>query len=274
MKRILIFLMIVLCCSAMADYTLAQGEAVDVITLLDGNKMKGKVTGVDADTFTFVYQGESLTYSVKKSEIHKIQFASGRVELINDMQQAAAEAEPSEALPPVQHNLVAVLPFSYMGEGGARDVKLGKKVQSDCYNLLQKLAPNFTIQDPLKTNAYLARQGVNESNFDSFLPGEFCHMLGAEYVIIGSVLVNYEGTTNYSSSSTESKRKDDGKKKTTYSNSSSSSTDQFETQVDIKIYTEDGQNVSSQSRRSFWPTEDAYQTTMHYLLKRSPLYSK
>ncbi len=272
MKKILLLSFILSFYLAIPVQLCAQDEAVDVITLLDGKIMKGKITGIQDDAFTFVYQGEALTYTVKKSDINQIEFASGRVEVINEISVASGSNDAEEM--PIQPNLVAVLPFSYMGQGGARDVKLGKKVQSDCYNLLLKFAPHYTIQDPMKTNAYLARHGVDEGNFDSFLPDEFCHMLGAEYVVIGSVLVNFEGTTNYSSTSSESKKKDDGNKKTTYSNSSTSSTDKFETQVDIKVYNQDGQNISSQSRTSFWPTEDAYQATMQYLLKRGPLYSK
>ncbi|WP_163708530.1 hypothetical protein [Mangrovibacterium lignilyticum] len=252
----------------------AQQAPVDVITLMNGNEMKGKVTAINGNDIKFVYQGEELTYTVKKEEINKIQFSSGRVEIINDVTESEAAQEDSSGLPETQRNLVAVLPFSYLGEGGAKDEKLSKKVQSDCYNLLLKFAPHFSVQDPLKTNAYLARQGVNESNIDGFLPDELCHILGAEYVVIGSILVDYKGTTNYSNSSSESKKKDDGKKRTTYSSTSSSSTEQFETQVDLKIYTDDGHNISSQSRRSFWQTEDAYAVTLQYLIKRSPLYSK
>jgi len=254
--------------------TSAQSSPVDIITLLSGNEMRGKVTAIESDAVKFVYEGEDLSYTVKKDEINKIQFASGRIEIVNEMKESAPDQGASDNFPPMQRNLVAVVPFSYLGEGGTRDIKLGKKVQSDFYNLLLKFAPRFSVQDPLKTNAYLARHDVTEENFDSFLPDELCHILGAEYVVIGSVLVNYKGSTNYSSSSSESRKKDDGKKRTTYSSSSSSSTEQFETQVDLKVYTNDGHNIYSQSRTSFWQTEDAYQATMQYLLKRSPLYSK
>jgi len=270
-NAILIFFIFVLVAGFTA--TVSAQSSVDIITKLNGEEMKGKVTAIEGDEVKFVYEGETLTYSVKKADINKIQFASGRTQVFNEVSTAQAAA-PDQGGMDIQRNLVAVLPFSYIGEGGAKDEKLSKKVQSDCYNLLLKFAPRFTLQDPLKTNAYLARQGIDHSNIDGFLPEELCQILGAEYVVVGSILVDYKGTTNYGSTSTETKKNDEKNKKSTYSSSSSSSTEQFETQVDVKIYTSDGQNISSQARRSFWQTEDAYQATLQYLIKRSPLYSK
>lgn len=252
----------------------AQDQAVDVVTLMNGNQMNGKVTGISDDAITFVHQGETLSYTVKKAEINKIQFASGRIEIINEVKDPEPAQGYSSATPEVQRNLVAVLPFTYTGKGGERDDKLSKKVQSDCYNQLLKMAPRFTIQDPLRTNAMLVKHGVNAENIEGFMPDELCHILGAEYVVIGSILVDSKGVTNYNNSSTQAKQSADNRKTNVFNSGSSSSVEQFETQVDLKIYSQDGNNISSQSRRSFWQTSDAYQITLQYLLKRTPLYSK
>lgn len=274
-KLFLFFLLVALCITGLwSEPVLAQSDSFDVVTLLNGKEMKGKVTGITDDDITFVYQGETLSYTVKKEEINKIQFASGRIEEINPELETSANAAAAVDVPVIQPDLVAVLPFAYIGEGGSKDEKLSKKVQADCYNLLLKLAPQYAIQDPMKTNALLARNGINESNVEGLLPDELCQILGAGYVVIGSILVDYKGTTNYGSSNTESKKSADNKKMSTYTSSSSSATEQFETQVDLKVYTSGGQNISSQSRRSFWQTEDAYQITLQYLLKRTPFYSK
>ena len=275
MKRILIYLLIAMSTVGVSNqFAFAQSESTDVVTLLNGNEMKGKVTDTTNDAITFVHQNETLTYTVKKDEINKIQFASGRIEIINDMKESEAVQGYSSTIPPIQRNLVAVLPFSYIGQGGEKDEKLSKKVQSDCYNLLLEQAPRFSIQDPMKTNALLARQGIDESNIEGFLPDELAHIFGSEYVVIGSVLVDYKGTMNSGSSNTTSEKKNNGNKKTTYSSDTSSSTEQFQTQVDLKIYTDDGRNISSKSKTSLWQKENAYQITLKYLIKRCPLYSK
>ena len=275
MKRILIYLLIAMATVGVSNqFAFAQSESTDVVTLLNGNEMKGKVTDTTNDAITFIHQDETLTYTVKKDEINKIQFASGRIEIINDMKESEAVQGYSSTMLPIQRNLVAVLPFSYIGQGGEKDEKLSKKVQSDCYNLLLEQAPRFSIQDPMKTNALLARQGIDESNIEGFLPDELAHIFGSEYVVIGSVLVDYKGTMNSGSSNTTSEKKNNGNKKTTYSSDTSSSTEQFQTQVDLKIYTDDGRNISSKSKTSLWQKENAYQITLKYLIKRCPLYSK
>ncbi len=251
----------------------AQSESVDAVILMNGNEMKGKVTGITDDAIAFIHQGETLAYTVKKEEINKIKFASGRVEIINEVKEQAKSGN-SATMSSIQRNLVAVLPFSYIGQGGEKDEKLSKKVQSDCYNLLLKHASRFFIQDPMETNALLARQGINGSNIEGFLPGELAQILGSEYVVVGSVLVDYKGTTNSDSGSTTSEKKNNGNKKITFSTGTSTTTEQFKTQVDLKVYVDDGRNISSESKTSLWQGEDAYQTTLKYLVKRCPLYSK
>jgi len=42
----------------------------------------------------------------------------------------------------------------------------------------------------------------------------------------------------------------------------------------MKIYTDQGQNVFAQSHNSFWPNQNAYETTLKYLIKRTPLHHK
>ncbi|MEL7587484.1 MAG: hypothetical protein AAGU19_12285 [Prolixibacteraceae bacterium] len=275
MKRILIYLLVAMTVCINNQFASAQSESADVVTLMNGNEMKGKVTGTTDDVITFVHQGETLAYTVKKDEINKIKFASGRVETFNDKKKGESNLGGALAtMPSTQRNMVAVLPFSYIGQGGEKDEKLSKKVQSDCYNLLLKYASRFSIQDPMKTNALLARQGINGSNLDGFLPSELAVILGTEYVVVGSVLVDYKGTTNNESASTTSERKNNGNKRTTFSLGTSTTTEQFKTQVDLKVYVDDGRNISSESKTSLWQKEDAYQNTLQYLIKRCPLYSK
>ena len=274
MKKVITYFMIAAIIIGVSNQCVyAQTEPVDVVLLMNGSEMKGKVTGITSDAITFVHQGETLSYVVKKEEIIKIKFASGRVEIINDVQEQTRNKD-SAPVSSVQRNLVAVLPFTYIGEGGEKDEKLSKKVQSDCYNLLLKYASRFSIQDPMETNALLARQGINGGNIETVLPVELAQILGSEYIVIGSVLVDYKGTTNNESSSSSSEIKDKGNKKTTFSSGTSTSTEQFKTQVDLKVYVDNGRNISSESRTSLWQGEEAYQATLKFLIKRCPLYSK
>src|SRR4030095_15015198 len=55
----------------------------DVVLKANVDEMVGKVTEMGDDFIKFVYKGETLSYTVKKQDILKITYASGRVEVIN-----------------------------------------------------------------------------------------------------------------------------------------------------------------------------------------------
>lgn len=253
----------------------AQEVQYDKVIKINGEEMIGKVTEINDDGIKFVHKDESLSYSVKKSEINKIQFASGRIEFFtqapNASPTAAASPQAANSVQP-HHNLVAVLPFDYMGTGGARDEKMGFKVQSDCYTFLRKKASLFTIQDPMTTNALLVKNNLQVDNLIGLTPGEMANLLGVEYVIYGSVVINQTGVTNSSSNSYSSKS--NGSRFNAVNFGSSTSTASFNTTVDMKIYNDQGQNVYADTHDSFWPDENAYEITLQYLIKRTPLYSK
>ncbi len=255
---------------ALASASAQAQESFDKLTMLNGEEHIGQVVAIDEHNIEFVHKNESLHYTYAKTDINKIQFASGRIEIVNKAEAAAA----SGAAVSLQdhHNQVAVLPFTYMSSDGAHDDQMEKKVQSDCYTLMTKFAGEFKLQDPTTTNATLIKHNVNSSNIDGFTPAELCNILGVEYVVMGTVTVRYTSTSNYSGSSKTSEQKNN--KNRSYTSTSSSSTDNFQTQVDMKMYSDQGQNVYANSHTSFWMTEDAYTVTLQWLIKRSPLYRK
>jgi hypothetical protein len=118
----------------------------------------------------------------------------------------------------------------------------------------------------------LVKNNITSESIIGFTPIELAHILGVEYIILGTVTVNEKGVTTSSGSYYEEKNK--GKKSTGIILGSSSTTVEFSTAVDMKIYSDQGQNIFAQSHDSFWQTEDAYQITLQYLIKRSPLYNK
>lgn len=252
---------------------IAQEANVDKIVKVDGEEMLGKVLEIEEEAVKFVYTGETLTYTVKKADINKIQFASGRVQFFTESPSASPNASPS-ATPFVEshHNLVAVLPFDYMNTGGNRDDKMGLKVQSDCYTYLRKKAKLFTIQDPMTTNALLVKNNLSVDNLIGLTPQEMANLLGVEYVVYGSVVISQTGVTSTNSNYYTGKSSGSRYKSANFGSSSSSA--DFNTNVDLKIYTDQGQNVYSDTHDSFWPDENAYEITLNYLIKRTPLYSK
>lgn len=253
----------------------AQGENVDKVVKIDGQEMIGTVTEVGDEHIKFVHKGESLSYTVKKSEINKIQFASGRIEFFtaspNSTESETAGNTPANSVQS-HHNIVAVLPFDYMNSGGTRDEKMGLKVQSDCYTYLRKKAAQFTIQDPMTTNALLVKNNLQIDNLIGLTPQEMANLLEVEYVVYGTVVISQTSVTSTNSNSYSGKSNGNRYNSTNFG--SSSSTANFNTNVDLKIYNDQGQNVYTDTHDSFWPNENAYEITLQYLIKRTPLYSK
>lgn len=82
MKRLtLLFLTVLFSISTFSQSTTT--EKADVILKINGDEMKGKITKISDTDLTFIYSGETLEYTVKKSDILKITHASGRIETIN-----------------------------------------------------------------------------------------------------------------------------------------------------------------------------------------------
>ena len=239
--------------------------------MLDGESKSGKVVGISDDLIEFIHDGESLKYSFKKTEISKIEFASGRIEVFNEMPSLASRnAELVD-----HHNKIAVLPFVYIRDGEQKkNDAMERKVQGELVSVMQNHVGVLKIQPATETNALLAKNGINDENFVQFTMPEIANLLGVEYVIQSTLAINQQGSTTYNSSSTAIKKDDNKNKLTAFSSGASSTQLQFQTNVDMTLYNDKGEMVWTQSKESFWPTEDAYQQTLKFLLKRSPVYSK
>lgn len=272
MKKLLVLLVIAF--SGVLTSPICAQESVDKLVMLNGDEYVGKVVEMDTDALKFVHENEDLVYTYEKADINKIQFSSGRIEVITPV--SNTPEQDSEGVLQDHHNLIAIIPFSFIGDGGMRDKKLEEKVQMDCYNVLKKFATEFKVQNPLTTNALLVKNGVTDETKAAFTPEELIHVLGVEYIVVGNVTVLNTGSSTYRASvSQEKKEKRSNKLVNVISDTGSSSTvNQFKTQVDLQIFNDMGQNIFTQSHDSFWQTEDAYEITLKYLIKRSPLYRK
>lgn len=255
---------------SIVQFSFAQTAATDKLVMLSGEEKIGQVTEIGDTFIKFIHKGETLNYTFKKSDINKIQFASGRIEFFTQSAQTGKDSIKTGIQD--HHNVVAILPFTYIGSGGSRDEKMAIKAQGDCFNILKKESSQLILQDPITTNALLIKGGINESNIVGFTPNDLAQLLGAEYIIYCTVTINQRGSTTTGTNYFNAKNS--GNRTTGFGLGSSTSTANFNTNVDMKIYTDQGQNVFAQSHNSFWPNENAYETTLKYLIKRTPLYHK
>ena len=245
-------------------------ESFDKVLMNSGEQKTGKVMAIDEESIKFVHRNETLTYTIAKKDINKIEFASGRIEVITPVNMVS---EDQAGQLQAHHNVIAILPFAFASNvGGNLPDKMNTKVQSDCARLLRKSTRQFTVQDPINTNAILGKHKINSDNVTSYTPEEIAHILNVEYVIYGSVTVTQTGATTTGGDYFNAK--DKGRKVSGYNLSTTSSTSQFSTDVEMNVYNETGENIFSRSHESFWQTNDAYEITLQWLLKRSPFYSK
>lgn len=251
----------------------------DVLVMLNGDRKEGKVTAMKDDAVQFVYSGETLPYEFKKSEINKIEFASGRVETIT-----AAAAQPV-AVNNDRHGKIAVLPFQIITtESALGGEAMAGQLQFDCFKSIKDNTSGLALQDPMTTNSLLAKHGLDAQKIRTMAPKDVAIALGVEYVVYGMANITNKGSATYGSGYATTKGKENEKwqnnksttktTKTTYGSSNSTTMLQYETKIDLSFYSDQGTTVYAEGRQSFGSGVDAYHATLNYLIKRCPFGSK
>ena len=278
MSRPLLLLLVLL----FSISTFAQ-TPVDVILKVNGDEMKGKITKITDTDLTFIYSGETLEYTVKKSDILKITHSSGRVEVVNQPPLPSDIRKNDQIVmkgtPADHHNRIAVLPFHYLIENQPGAEEIGLSAQQDTYAFLSQHSAGYTLIDPRTTNALLAKGGVTKDNITGFTMNELCNILGVEYIIDGTVKQNKASQTSYTSDNSNTNVKRNGNDKVTKVNTSgttfSNAEQRYDVSVSLSIYNDNNANIYNQSHRAFFTnTDGGYNSPLQYLLKRSPLYRK
>ena len=283
MKRILCLLAIILLHYAGTAQTQKKH---DVVVKATGEELTGDVLEINDSTVRFTYAGEKLVYNLRKSDISKITYTSGRVENFAKPTPAASNTSSAPAVQTVpdeeRRNKIAILPFTFLKDGQITAQEVSEEVQNECFAFLSKHSGVYTVIDPRNTNVKLNRAGITKATIMNYTMDDICKAIGVEYVVDGMISQNSTTQSTYGNVSYNAKVKDDNNSKSnsskttaSASGSSYSSTSQnYQSTTDMKIYNDKGQVIFSQNRTSFWSDGDAYKSTIEYLLKRSPLYTK
>ncbi len=267
--------------SVFSQSVFGQSEE-DVITKMDGEEMRGKVTKMGTESVTFVYSGEDLEYEVAKTNIHKIVFASGRTQVINEM---AAPAAAQPATPVVsaadRKGKIAVLPFEFAtNDPSLQGESFETRVQIDCARSLRENTSGLQVQDPRETNAILAQNNMDAQQLAAMTPADVAAVLGVEFVTYGTLKVDNEGAQTYGSSVTTYKDKEErerskkSEKSTEVSSGSSTTVINYDVRVGINIYSDQGTSIFSDSREPFGSGTETYSAALDYMIKRGPHGSK
>lgn len=282
LKKISLLMIIIL--MAMGTKSFAQ----DKITLLNGEVKSGKITGITDEVIKLRYPGEDFDYEIGKIKIAKIEFASGRVEIINSQSGTGFQEpkkQPASAGNTDSQNKIAVLPFEFVtNDPGMTVESMRTLTQNNTANIVKKEYGLLTLQDPITTNAILAKNNISHNNISGFAPEELAHLLGVEFVIFGMVNIVNNGSTTQGSSVASYKEKEknnsqgnsDNKNSagTAVVSTSSSTKIDFDTTVDFRLFNDRGENLYSESRHAFGSSIDSYRGSIQYMVRRTPFGSK
>jgi len=261
------------------NMVLAQGGSTtktDRIIFLDGHTKEGMVTALVNDKIRFTHRGETLSYEFTKKEIERIEYASGRTELLTVKREIEDIDQPVNT-----KNRVAVLPLNYIADGNLSKMEnMPFLLQQMTIGFLSKSAAELKFVDPSEINVLLLRAGIHESNMREYTPKELARLLRVEYVIMGTVMQDRGKIVTVNHHRTQSRKNTDrdwdghNTKERRESHGSTVTGQQIENQVSLSIYNNRGENIYSRSRHSLIANTDGYQNTLRYLLKRTPLYER
>lgn len=260
-------------------------EKVDIVFMANGEQKSGKVLGVTPEIVKFKYTGEEIEYELAKSNIAKIKFSSGREEVFQVAETAATVSTQPSTTAADAHNKIAVLPFQFISNDPGMDANsLSNLAQNTTANSIREEYGSLILQDPMTTNALLAKSNIDHSNITTMTPGEVAKLLGVEYVVYGTVNLTNKGATTYGSSGTTYKERektdytrgksDERTKGNVFTSSSSSTTIEYDTSVDFRLFNNQGTNLYSDSRHVFGSEVSSYENGINYMIKRTPFGSK
>lgn len=277
--------------------TINAQQKPDIILKINGEENVGKVLEINDTAVKFTFQGETLVYTIKKQDILKITYSSGRIEFFNKPKLPSESNTSNTAAPQSDkagvnndalashHNKVAILPFKYLIDKLDAGEEMTYKVQEEAFSFLSKHIGNLELQAPNTTNALLIKAGVSNNNIRGFTTGELCNILGVEYIIQGTITQNKTTASNIQTTNGSYKNNSDNNNKGSIgsifgssgrANSSTinTSTQNYKTSVTMNVFNDKGESTFSQNHDSFWSSTDAYKITLQYLLKRTPIYRK
>jgi hypothetical protein len=146
---------------------------------------------------------------------------------------------------------------------------------------MTKNARKLRFQDPSETNALLLKSGVRPETMRQFTPEELVEILQVAYVITGSV-AQEEGNINHYTNSTSTGNTRGGKdrdpkrneRERRQTNVYTTTRVEIKTRVDLTVFNIQGEKIYNDSKRSILTDADAYRNSLHYLLRRTPLYER
>lgn len=251
-------------------------DKYDEVLLTSGVEYQGKVLEINDKEIKFSHKGESLVYSIARSSIFRIQFASGRTEIMTAIEKEGDKAAVVTETK-VDRNMVAVLPFRFVSNKGfGAWEEMSYNIQREAYAQAVGGGSRYSFQSPQVTNAILLRRGINPQQLRAYSMDELCSILGVGFIMTGEVSMRSTGYVATGSQQTiQTNRPGYNKPGTTTTSTVTVQNNRwnetYNTVVNLHVYNQQGGTIFNRSKESVWSTPDAYKITLNYLLKRTPL---
>lgn len=249
-------------------------DKFDQVLMLNGEEKIGTVTGMEDDYVMFKFKGEALEYKLKKSDIFRIKFASGRTELFSTTDSGdngSNNQVTTDKSTTVQANSIAIMPFRIISSIGQENPEeMSMQIQGDYYSYVSGSGGKYNYQDPMKTNATLRKKGISPETVRNYEADELCEILGVEFVVLGSLERNKTGTSTTANASATTKKK--GNTQNSNATMNSNTEEEFKTTLTVSVYNNKAERIFDQKKTSLWSSPTAYRSTLNYLIKRTPFY--
>ncbi len=169
---------------------------------------------------------------------------------------------------------VAILPFTFTDDGHLSEPK-GKEAQQFLIGYINKKQKHFKVT-PLNArdvNVGLNKAGITAETMDNFTTKEIADVLGADYVLMGSIDRSFEGTSSLESGFGSVNQKD-WDKTNVYGGSASSTTKKYHASVYISIFKNSGTVIYDKNKANIFidDTPDSWKNSIIWQVRHFPFY--
>jgi hypothetical protein len=174
----------------------------------------------------------------------------------------------------IAQETLAVFPFTAT-ENGNHSEQLGKEVQQFIISYIVKKQKHFKVK-PLNArdvNVALHKAGVNASNMDDYTSKELAEIVGADYILLGSIDKTLQGSTS-TSGGFETKTRN-GKYNNSYGSSTSITNKRYHANVYISIFKKDGTADYDGNKGNVFidETPDSWKNSVVWMMRHFPFYN-
>ena len=178
------------------------------------------------------------------------------------------------SLPSFSQESLAILPFTFTDDGHL-SIQKGKETQQFLISYIQKKQKHFKVS-PLNArdiNVALNKAEITAETIDNFTTKEIAEVLGADYILMGSVDRSFEGTSALETGFGSINQKD-WNKTNVYGGSTSSTTKKYHASVYISIFKSSGTSIYDKNKDNVFidTTPDSWKNSIIWQVRHFPFY--